>query len=93
MNKSWILFHLREAHEELTRTISRIDTAADVDEIEMEIALAHNHLNTAWNARHKSDQQIAAQSEDDFYAWRAYPSDISMGVGEIPTSRGIHGTE
>jgi hypothetical protein len=81
MNKTWILSHLREAHEELTRTIARIDAASEVDEIEFEIALAHmyNHLNTAWNSRAASDQQIAAHSDEDFYAWREYPSDISMG--------------
>lgn len=81
MNKGLILSHLREAHEELTRTIATIDNSQAVDEIELEIALAHmyNHLNTAWNAREVSDQQFAAQSEEDFYRWRAYPADISMG--------------
>ena len=81
MNKCLILSHLREAHEELTRTIARIESEAAVDEIEFEIAVAHayNHLNTAWNARAVSDERMAASSEDDFYAWRAFPSDISMG--------------
>jgi hypothetical protein len=81
MNKSWILFHLREAHEELTRTIDRIDASQELDEIEFEIALAqtYDHLNTAWNSRGISDEQAAAATEEDFYTWRAYPSDISMG--------------
>jgi hypothetical protein len=81
MNKLWILSHLQEANEELARTIARIAAASSVDEIELEIALAHmyNHLNTAWNSRAASDEQIAAQTEDDFYTWRAYPTDISMG--------------
>jgi hypothetical protein len=81
MNKGWILFHLREAQEELTRTIAELDAAESVDEIEFEIAVAHmyNHLNTAWNARAATDEQLAAQSTDDFYRWRAFPADISMG--------------
>jgi hypothetical protein len=81
MNRAWILSHLREAHEELTRTIARIDAGPDFDEIEFEIAIAHmyNHLNTAWNSRAESDQRIAAMSEEEFYAWRAFPLDISMG--------------
>lgn len=80
MNKAWILSHLREAHEELTRTIALIDAAPNIDEIEFEIALGHtyNHLNTAWNSRALNDERIAAQSETDFYKWRAYPRDISM---------------
>jgi hypothetical protein len=81
MNKGWILFHLREAHEELTRTIAKMNAADTVNEIEFEIALAHmyNHLNTAWNSRTASDEQIAAQTNDDFYKWRAFPADIAMG--------------
>lgn len=64
MNKSWILFHLRETREELAQLITRIEAAPDVDEIELEIAFAHmyNHLNTAWNARAITDAQIAASS-------------------------------
>jgi hypothetical protein len=81
MNKGWILFHLREAHEELTRTIAKMNAAGTVNEIEFEIALAHmyNHLNTAWNSRTDSDEQIAAQTNDDFYKWRDFPADIAMG--------------
>lgn len=81
MNKDWILFHLREAEEELKRTIANLGAGRDVDEIEFEIALAHvyNHLNAAWNARAATDEQIAAQSDDDFYRWREFPTDISMG--------------
>jgi hypothetical protein len=81
MNKGWILFHLREAHEELTRTIDTLDAAESVDEIEFGIAIAHmyNHLNSAWNARAATDEQLAKQTEDDFYRWREFPSDISMG--------------
>jgi hypothetical protein len=81
MNKGWILFHLHEAHEDLTRTIAKMDAAPDIDGIEFEIAIAHiyNHLNTAWNSRDVNDERIAAQSEEDFFSWRAYPTDISIG--------------
>ena len=81
MNKVWILSHLREAQAELSQTIARIDAAPEVDEIEFEIALAHmyNHLNTAWNSRTASDEEITTHSREDFYLWRAFPPDISMG--------------
>ena len=81
MNKDWVLFHFREAHEELTRTIARLESEPNPDDIEFEIAVAHmyNHLNTAWNSRSVDGAQIAVCSEEDFYAWRAFPSDISMG--------------
>ena len=81
MNKGWILSHLREAHEELTKTITRIEAEDPVDEVLLEISLEHayNHLNTAWNSRAMDDKAVAFLSEDDFYAWRQFPTDIHMG--------------
>ena len=81
MNTGWILFHLREAEEELARTIAALEAKADYEEIEFEIAMGHiyNHLNTAWNSRRAESERIAQCSEQDFYAWRAFPSDMPMG--------------
>lgn len=81
MNKDWILFHLREGLDELTRTIAATEGKPDYDEIEFEIAMAHlyNHLNTAWNSRNADAGRTTKCSDEDFYAWRAFPSDISMG--------------
>lgn len=80
MNADWVLFHLREAQEELTRTIAQLD-AVDQCEVKFEVALAHlyNHLNTAWNSRNESPERTAASSELDFYTWRSFPHDIQMG--------------
>ena len=66
MNKDWIAFHLREGLFE---------------ETEFEIAMAHlyNHLNTAWNSRNADDERTAKCSDEDFFAWRAFPADIQMG--------------
>jgi hypothetical protein len=81
MNKQWILFHLREAHEELTRTIAQIESEPDYGEAYFEIAVAHvyNHVNTAWNSRNVDEDSTATSSEADFYKWRAFPVDILMG--------------
>jgi hypothetical protein len=80
MNKVWILSHLRESCEELTRIIARIDAAPDVDDIEFEISLRHvySHLNTAWNSRAVGDHDIAFFSDEDSVAWRAFPADLPM---------------
>lgn len=80
MNKDWILFHLREGLEELSRTIAVIEAQTYYDEIEFEIAMAHlyNHLNTAWNSRKVDPERAAKCSDEDFYTWRAFPSDIPM---------------
>jgi hypothetical protein len=81
MNTQWILFHLREAQEELTRTIKELESAAPEDDVEFRIAMEHlyNHVNTAWNSRYVTDEQAAQCSDEDFYKWRDFPSDISMG--------------
>jgi hypothetical protein len=80
VNTNWIRFHLLEAKKELTQTISDITDSAYTD-YEFEIAMAHlyHHLNTAWNSRNVELRDTAAASDDDFYAWRTFPSDISMG--------------
>jgi hypothetical protein len=81
MNKSWVLFHLREAHEQLTRSIKDLEADATFDEIELLFDMQHvyHRLNTAWNSRNSSDAEGAVFSEEDFDAWRAFPKDLLMG--------------
>lgn len=80
MNTEWILLNLRQALEGLIRTTATVEATPDYDEVEFEIALAqiYHHLNTAWNARHADPGRVAAHAEEDFFAWRAFPSDLSM---------------
>ncbi|MSQ95033.1 MAG: hypothetical protein EXR98_10830 [Gemmataceae bacterium] len=79
MNKQWILDHLREAQEELTRTIAQIESEPEYGDIEFEIALAHlySHVNTAWNSRGVDDASAGTASDDEFCRWRAFPVDIA----------------
>ena len=81
MNRTWVLFHLREAAEELSRTISEIETEADYDDVEFEVAMQHlyHHVNTAWNARDASAQATTECSENDFYVWRQFPTGFFLG--------------
>ena len=48
-----VLFHLREAKEELDRTIAEVETTSDYGVREFRVAMSHlyHHLNTAWNGR------------------------------------------
>ena len=91
MNVGWVRFHLQEASEELTRTIATFHAGEDIDEEELRIAFGHiySHLNTAWNSRTLNDERIAAQSEVDFYSWRAFPTTIiSSATWSMAKSRG-----
>lgn len=80
MNKQWILFHLGEAFEELSRTVHELEHDTDFGEVELQVALTHvyHHLNTAWNSRATTDLETANASQDDFYRWRAFPADIPL---------------
>ena len=80
LNKEWILFHLKEGLEELSRTIGDLESNNDYTYGEFSVAMMHlyHHLNTAWNSKWENPDRVANLSEDDFYKWRAFPSDISM---------------
>jgi hypothetical protein len=75
MNKSAIALHLKEAQEELNRTIHELETVEDYDFGELLVAMGHiyHHLNTAWNGRDASDEEHLACSDRDFEKWRAFP--------------------
>jgi hypothetical protein len=80
VNIPWVLFHLQEAHEELTQTIAAMKSDPEYDFAEYHIAMMHlyNHLNTAWNARDVEPKRAEACSEEDFYTWRSFPTDIDL---------------
>ena len=71
LNREWILAHLREAKEELDRTIDNIETDAEYCEEEFKIAMDHiyTHLNIAWNERN-------AKIVGNANAW-LFPKDIA----------------
>jgi hypothetical protein len=81
MNRDNTLFHLREAAEELQRTIREIEDEPIYGYGEFSVAMQHlyHHLNTAWNARDKSQEHLAACSEADFFRWRQFPTDLHLG--------------
>jgi len=84
MNKAYILFHLKEAQEELGKTIHEIESQPDYDYGEYVVAMMHlyHHINTAWNARDVSPDVAERCSEDDFYAWRRFPSEDEIYLGK-----------
>lgn len=80
LNKPWIEIHIREALQQLQATLENIgqDRYSEV-QLEVELAHAYNHLNTAWNARRESDKSVQKNQGPLFYKWREFPSDIDMG--------------
>lgn len=80
MNKDWVLFHLKEALGEIESTIKEIESEPDYSDPEFSVAMAHlyHHVNTAWNSRQCSDQEVEESSEGNFSDWRQFPTDVDM---------------
>jgi hypothetical protein len=78
LNREWVLWNLREAKEELDRTILEIEGDAEYDGPELWVAMAHlyQHLNTAWNARSASEPDVRKCSQANYDRWRRMPEDI-----------------
>jgi len=80
MNKDFLLFNLREAVEEITKTINDLEADGDYDEPQFSVAMKHlyHHVNTAWNARHYTPVQSRDCSDADFNRWGTYPTDLEL---------------
>lgn len=77
MNTHAILYHLKEASEELNSTIHAIETCTTIEEEEFQVAVSHvyHHLNTAWNGRNHSAEEHEKCSEAIFRRWRKFPKE------------------
>jgi len=74
LNREWVLAHLKEAKEELDRTIDKIENDEEYDEEVFKIAIGHiyTHLNVAWNER-------KAEIVGNDNAW-LFPEDIAKEI-------------
>jgi hypothetical protein len=80
MNKSFVLFNLREAQEELEHTIGELEKNRGYGEPEFSLAMWHlyHHVNTAWNARNSTKKRSDKCSDEDFNKWGRYPDDLEV---------------
>jgi len=80
VNREWVLFHLGEAKDEITKTIAEIQTTPDYDYGEFWVAMQHlyHHCNTAWNSRDMTKVQVDKATDGDFNRWSQFPSDLPM---------------
>jgi hypothetical protein len=80
MNRDVVLFHLREAAEQLKETIQALESCDDygVEEFQVEMGHLYHHLNTAWNGRNQTDEQHAKCTNDDFNRFRRFPAEAEL---------------
>jgi len=77
MNQKIVLFHLREAAEQLEKTIQALASEANygVEELCVEMSHVYHHLNTAWNGRDQTDSQFKECTAQDFARFRKFPTE------------------
>lgn len=75
MNRESVLANLKEAKEELDRTITELESTPDYEYGDFVIAMGHlyHHLNTAWNTQDESVEATRECSDDNFQKWRKFP--------------------
>ena len=80
MNKNIVIFHLREAAEELNQTIAEMEKDSDYDSVNLSISMGHlyHHLNTAWNGQHQTDEEFQECSDESFRKFRRFPSEAEF---------------
>ena len=80
MNQQIVLFHLREAKEELDRTIAELANEPGYGFEEFQVGMSHlyHHLNTAWNGRDQTDEQFKKCIDMDFARLRRFPHDADL---------------
>ena len=80
MNQSAVIFHLKEAKEELDRTIAQVENDTSYDSAKLQVAMSHlyHHLNTAWNGRDASVERHNQSVQSDFDAWRKFPPNADL---------------
>lgn len=77
MNRDVVLFHLREAAEQLNETIQDLASSGDYGYGEFQADMGHlyHHLNTAWNGREQTDEQFKHCAAEDFARFRKFPKE------------------
>jgi hypothetical protein len=77
MNRSVVLFHLREAAEQLNNTMQNLtsDQGYGAEEFQIEMGHLYHHLNTAWNGRDQTDEQHRKCTDEDFARFRRFPKE------------------
>lgn len=80
LNKAYIAFHLKEVAEAAGQMLVELerDPTYDVGAYFADMTHLYHHVNSAWNARHSTQQQAERCSESDFNRWRQYPDDLPL---------------
>ena len=88
MNKEWIAFHLQEAAEQLQEILNDLSSDSDYSygNYVVDISHAYHHINTAWNSRDASADDVANHTDADYDKWQRMPSADELMMGTLTDS-------
>jgi hypothetical protein len=80
MNRKAVVLHLKEAKEELDKTILQLENNRRFGAESLLVSMSHlyHHLNTAWNGREASAERHRECSQRDFDRWRKFPRNADL---------------
>ncbi len=80
MNKSYVLYNLKEAAEQLENIIQELGSDPEYEYGSFVVDMSHlyHHINTAWNAQEESASAVEECSEANFNKWRQMPSNFVL---------------
>jgi len=80
MNRNGVLFHLREAVEQLNATIKNLESNGEYGREEFQVEMGHlyHHWNTAWNGRDQTDAEFEKCAGDAFNRIRRFPKESEL---------------
>jgi len=80
MNKKVVLFHLKEALEQLQQTVKELgqDASYEVEELRVGMGHLYHHLNTAWNGKDCTDEEFKECSDENFSKWKKFPEESEL---------------
>ena len=71
-------YNLQDAHEELERLLKMTGPDGEMDESYFDVKFAHMywHLNTAWNTRNFTNEELQASDHDETNRHGQFPTDL-----------------
>jgi hypothetical protein len=80
VNREFVLFHLREVAEDLSRTVREIESNPEYDSGEFLVAAQHayHHLNSAWNGQDLHELQVANVNDSRWSRLGRFPEPFPL---------------
>ena len=80
MNREFVLFHLREAAEQLARTVHELESDPEYGSGELLLAAQHayHHLNSAWNGQELHELKANNLTDATWNRLGEFPSDFPL---------------